>query len=102
MNLDITKYLKNKDITISNDDLDLDKMSKDLYKGYTKNSDIKEPDYSGYVKKEDKWEMVKYEELKKYIEEKKKDVLIYQIDFNGLNDECVDIGKVISFNIKHK
>ena len=53
MNLDITKYLKNKDITISNDDLDLDKMSKDLYKGYTKNSDIEKPDYSGYVKKED-------------------------------------------------
>lgn len=53
MNLDITKYLKNKDITISNDDLDLDKMSKDLYKGYTKNSDIEKPDYSGYVKKKD-------------------------------------------------
>lgn len=53
MNLDITKYLKNKDITISNDDLDLDKMSKDLYKGYTKNSDIEKPDYSSYVKKED-------------------------------------------------
>ena len=53
MNLDITKYLKNKDITISNDDLDLDKMSKDLYKGYTKNSDIEKPDYSGYVKKDD-------------------------------------------------
>lgn len=46
--------------------------------------------------------MVKYEELKKYIEEKKEEVLIYQIDFNGLNDECVDIGKVISFNIIHK
>lgn len=53
MNIDITKYLKNKDIAISNDDLDLDKMSKDLYKGYTKNSDIKEPDYSGYVAKGD-------------------------------------------------
>ena len=53
MNLDITKYLKNKDITISNDDLDLEKLSSDLRKGYTKNSDIKEPDYSGYVKKED-------------------------------------------------
>lgn len=53
MNIDITKYLKNKDITLSNDDLDLDKMSKDIYKGYTKNSDIKEPDYSGYVKKDD-------------------------------------------------
>ena len=56
----------------------------------------------GYIKKEDKWEMVKYEELKKYIEEKKEEVLIYQIDFNGLNDECVDIGKVISFNIIHQ
>lgn len=53
MNLDITKYLKNKEITISNDDLDLNAMEKDLYKGYTKNSDIKAPDYSGYVKKED-------------------------------------------------
>ena len=53
MNIDITKYLKNKEITLSNDDLDLEAMSKDIYKGYTKNSDIKQPDYSGYVKKED-------------------------------------------------
>ena len=53
MNFDITKYLKNKDITISNDDLDVSAMEKDLYKGYTKNSDIPKPDYSGYVKKED-------------------------------------------------
>ena len=53
MNFDITKYLKNKDITISNDDLDISAMEKDLYKGYTKNSDIPKPDYSGYVKKED-------------------------------------------------
>lgn len=53
MNFDITKYLKNKEITISNDDLDLSAMEKDLYKGYTKNSDIPKPDYSGYVKKED-------------------------------------------------
>lgn len=53
MNIDITKYLKNKEITISNDDLDLNAMEKDLYKGYTKNSDIPKTDYSGYVKKED-------------------------------------------------
>lgn len=53
MNIDITKYLKNKDITLSNDDLDLEKMEKDIYKGYTKNSDIPKADYSGYVKKED-------------------------------------------------
>lgn len=53
MNFDITKYLKNKDITISNDDLDISAMEKDFTKGYTKNSEIKKPDYSGYVKKED-------------------------------------------------
>lgn len=52
-NIDITKYLKNKDITISNDDLDLEAMSKDVYKGYTKTSEIPKPDYSGYVKKDD-------------------------------------------------
>lgn len=53
MNFDITKYLKNKDITISNDDLDVSAMEKDFTQGYTKNSEIKKPDYSGYVKKED-------------------------------------------------
>lgn len=57
MNIDISKYLKNKDITLSNDDLNLDAMQKDLYKGYTKNSDIKAPDYSGYIEK------TKYDEL---------------------------------------
>ena len=53
MNFDITKYLKNKDITISNDDLDVSAMEKYFTQGYTKNSEIKKPDYSGYVKKED-------------------------------------------------
>lgn len=53
MNFDITKYLKNKEITISNDDLDVSAMEKDFTQGYTKNSEIKKPDYSGYVKKED-------------------------------------------------
>lgn len=50
--MDITKYLKNKDITISNDDLDIETMEKDLRKGYTKNSDIPKPDYSGYIEKD--------------------------------------------------
>lgn len=53
MELDIKKYLKNADITLSNDDLDLDKLSKDLRKGYTENSKIEKPDYSNYVKKDD-------------------------------------------------
>lgn len=43
MNIDITKYLKNKDVKITNDDFDFNAMEKDLYKDYTKNSDIKSP-----------------------------------------------------------
>lgn len=53
MNIDITKYLKNKDVNITNDDIDLEAMEKDVYKGYTPNSEIKKPDYSGYVKKDE-------------------------------------------------
>ena len=40
MNIDITKYLKNKDVKIKNDDLDFDALEKDLYKDYTKNSEV--------------------------------------------------------------
>lgn len=43
MNIDLTKYLKNKDVKIKNEDFDLESMSKDLYQGYTKNEDIKPP-----------------------------------------------------------
>lgn len=53
MNIDLTKYLKNKDVQINNEDFDLDKMSKDMLKGYIKESDVKKPDYSGYVPKAD-------------------------------------------------
>lgn len=53
MNLDLTKYLNNKDAQIKNEDFDLAKLEKDLSKDYIKRSDVKEPDYSGYVKKED-------------------------------------------------
>lgn len=34
MNIDITKYQKNKDIELSNDDINIDKMIKDIRKGY--------------------------------------------------------------------
>ena len=43
MNIDITKYLKNKDVKVKNEDFDFEAMSKDVYKGYTKNEDIKQP-----------------------------------------------------------
>lgn len=38
--MDFTKYLKNKDLQITNDDVDIEKLTKDLRKGYTADSDI--------------------------------------------------------------
>ena len=32
--MDISKYLTNKEVTISNDDLDIEKLTQDLRKGY--------------------------------------------------------------------
>lgn len=49
MNIDITKYLKNKDVKIKNEDFDFDAMEKDVYKGYIKESEAGK----GMVKKSD-------------------------------------------------
>ena len=32
--MDISKYLTNKDVSISNDDIDLEKLTSDIRKGY--------------------------------------------------------------------
>lgn len=52
MKFDIKKYVKNEDIAISNDDLDLEGMEKAFRKGYIKESEIAKPDYSNYVEKD--------------------------------------------------
>ena len=60
MSIDITKYLKNKDVKIKNEDFDFDAMEKDVYKGYVKESDATK----GYVKKSELDELTKkYAEL---------------------------------------
>lgn len=38
--MDISKYIKNKDITITNDDINIDKLENDLRKGYELSSDV--------------------------------------------------------------
>ena len=38
--MDITKYLKNKDIQVSNDDLDIEKLEKDIRKGYVLSEEV--------------------------------------------------------------
>ena len=58
--MDISKYLTNKDVSISNDDIDLEKLTTDLRKGYieekTANANIEAKvkeataDYEGKLK----------------------------------------------------
>ena len=38
--MDITKYLKNKDIQVSNDDIDIEKLEKDIRKGYVSSEEV--------------------------------------------------------------
>lgn len=38
--MDISKYIKNKDIQVSNDDFDIEKLEKDIRKGYVSNEDV--------------------------------------------------------------
>ena len=38
--MDISKYLKNKDIQLSNDDLDIEKLEKDIRKGYVSSDEV--------------------------------------------------------------
>ncbi len=40
MKIDLSKYVTNKDVSISNDDFDMDKLETDLYKGYTSNAEV--------------------------------------------------------------
>lgn len=40
--MDIKKYITNKDIEITNDDINIDKLSKDLRKGYVSSDDVDE------------------------------------------------------------
>ena len=38
--MDIKKYIKNKDIEISNDDINIEKLENDLRKGYELSSEV--------------------------------------------------------------
>lgn len=41
MKIDLSKYLKNKDISITNDDFDIEGLEKEVLKGYTSNAEVK-------------------------------------------------------------
>ena len=49
--MDIKKYIKNKDIELSNDDFNIDKLENDLRKGYVLSSEVDERKYQMQLKK---------------------------------------------------
>ena len=55
----------------------------------------------GYKKVNKEWKMVTVKELKKLIDTDK-ELLVFYIDFNGMEDEVVKPGEVISFSITHQ
>lgn len=68
MSLKLKNYLTNKDITISNDDFDIEKLEADIRKGYTSNEEVDkklQESTSGLVSKSDFDKLQKdYTELK--------------------------------------
>lgn len=55
----------------------------------------------GYKKVNKEWKMVTVKELKKLMDTDK-ELLVFYIDFNGMEDEVVKPGEVISFSITHQ
>ena len=55
----------------------------------------------GYKKVNNKWKIVTAKELEKLMDTDK-ELLIYYIDFNGMEDEMVKKGEVIAFSITHQ
>ena len=58
----------------------------------------------GYKKENNSWKMLKYKELEKYLEEEttKEDILLFNIDINGMSEEIVDKNEVIMFSVEYK
>ena len=55
----------------------------------------------GYKKVNNEWKMITAKELTKLMDTDK-ELLIYYIDFNGMEDELVNKGEVIAFSITHQ
>ena len=55
----------------------------------------------GYKKINKEWKMVTAKELKKLMDTNK-ELLVFYIDFNGMDNEVVNPGEVISFSVTHQ
>lgn len=90
--MDISKYLKNKDITLSNDDVDIEKLTKDLRKGYIEESEAKANAKATYE--------TEVKDLRKQLEERaslaESKYTVLENSYNDLNARYTEQGKQLS------
>lgn len=90
--MDISKYLKNKDITITNDDIDVESLTKDLRKGYIEESEAKANAKASYE--------TELKDLRKNLEEKanlaESKYTVLENSYNDLNARYTEQSKQLS------
>lgn len=90
--MDISKYLKNKDITLSNDDVDIEKLTNDLRKGYVVESEANAKAKATYE--------TEIKDLRKQFEEKASlsdsKYTVLENSYNDLNARFTEQGKELT------
>lgn len=90
--MDISKYLKNKDVTITNDDIDIESLTKDLRKGYIEESEAKANAKASYE--------TELKDLRKSLEEKanlaESKYTVLENSYNDLNARYTEQSKQLS------
>ena len=74
---DIKKYIKNKDIELSNDDIDIEKLESDLRKGFVSSDDLEER-VNNAVKEAQNTSKTEYDKLKSQYDELQNNITEYE------------------------
>jgi len=74
---DIKKYIKNKDIELSNDDIDVEKLESDLRKGFVSTEDLEER-VNNAVKEAQNTSKTEYDKLKSQYDELQNNITEYE------------------------
>ena len=90
--MDISKYLKNKDITLTNEDVDIEKLTNDLRKGYIEESEANSKAKASYE--------TELKDLRKQLEEKanlaESKYTVLENSYNDLNARYTEQGKQLN------
>jgi DNA repair exonuclease SbcCD ATPase subunit len=88
--MDIKKYITNKDIELSNDDFNIDKLENDLRKGYVLSSEVDER-VSNAIKEAQSTSKAEYDKLKSQFDEVQNSLT----DYEKRNSDLAEKNKVL-------